>query len=135
VRRGAAVRGSGHRRPRTAGGAAAGVRWGLKAAGLNPGTSADLTVASLFVHRLETAGRQVEVPLPCHPERGQGWKRETLAQYKSYIFTCLSGERRKRTLLTEARCAYHLARVLCPPGACCLVNRSDRVPVGRCKQG
>jgi triphosphoribosyl-dephospho-CoA synthase len=30
----------------------------LKAAGINPGTSADLTVASLFVHRLETAGRQ-----------------------------------------------------------------------------
>ena len=27
----------------------------LKAAGLNPGTSADLTVASLFAHRLETA--------------------------------------------------------------------------------
>jgi triphosphoribosyl-dephospho-CoA synthase len=25
----------------------------LKAAGINPGTSADLTVAALFVHRLE----------------------------------------------------------------------------------
>ena len=39
----------------------------LKAAGINPGTSADLTVATVFAHRLAQAAPRIREPGACRP--------------------------------------------------------------------
>ena len=51
----------------------------LKAAGINPGTSADLTVASLFAHRIETAESVSRMNVPFLPHLSFPRKRESRA--------------------------------------------------------